>query len=111
MRYIASSVHEQYEANPEFESATRADKQKMPAVESQKSAAEDRQNKENLNDPRGFIVLQTQLAFLLGSRCQKVILDSDVMYTSAFQESKIGTNFIEPFPKQNRTKLCKLVNE
>ena len=32
MRYIASSVREQYEANPEFESATRADKPKMPAV-------------------------------------------------------------------------------
>ena len=111
MRYIASSVREQYEANPEFESATRADNQKMPAVESQKSAAEDRQNEENLNDPRGFIVLQTQSAFFLGSRCQKVILDSDAMYTSAFQESKIGTNFIEPFPKQNRTKLCKLMKE
>ena len=83
---------------------------KLPAVESQKSL-EDRQNKENRNDCRGFIVLQTQLAFVLGSRSWKVILDSDVMDTSVFRESKIRTNFIEPFPKQNRTKLCKLVNK
>ena len=83
---------------------------KLPAVESQKSL-EDRQNKENRNDCSGFIVLQTQLAFVLGSRSWKVILDSDVMDTSVFRESKIRTNFIEPFPKQNRTKLCKLVNK
>ena len=79
-------------------------------MESQQSL-EDRQNKENINDCRGFIVLQTQLAFFLGSRSQKVILDSDVMDTSVFRESKIRTNFIEPFPKQNRTKPCKLVNK
>ena len=103
MRYIASSVREQYEANPEFESATQADKPKMPAVESQKSAAEDRQNEENINYNSGFIVLQTQLAFSLGSRSQKVILDSEVMHSSVFQESQIRTNVIKPFPKQNKT--------
>ena len=47
----------------------------MPAVESQKSA-EDRQNKENINDCRGFIVLQTHLAFFLGSGSKNIILAS-----------------------------------
>ena len=75
---------------------------KLPAVESQKSA-EDRQNEENINYNHGFIVLQTQLAFSLGSRSQKVILDSEVMHSSVFQESQIRTNVIEPFPKQNKT--------
>ena len=32
----------------------------------------------------------------------EVILDFDVMYTSVFQESKIRTNFIELFPKENQ---------
>ena len=114
MCYIAGSARGQYEANPVSELTTRANWQslqllEMPAVESQKSL-EDRQNKENRNDCSGFIVLQTQLDFVLGSRSWKVILDSDVMDTSVFRESKVRTNFIEPFPKQNRTKLCKLVN-
>ena len=47
----------------------------MPAVESQKSA-EDRQNKENINDCRGFILLQTHLAFSLGSGSKNIILAS-----------------------------------
>ena len=47
----------------------------MPVVESQKST-EERQNKENMKDCRGLIVLQTQLAFFLGSGSKKVILDS-----------------------------------
>mgnify|MGYP007020701712 CR=1 FL=1 len=48
----------------------------MP-VESQKSAEDHhKRNKENINDCRGFIVLQTQLAFFLGSGSQKFILDS-----------------------------------
>ena len=74
MRYIASSVREQYEGNPEFESATRADKQKMPAVESQKSAAEDRQNKERKREyhcnGRKMIPFEvfTQLADTTGER-------------------------------------------
>ena len=34
----------------------------MSAMKSQK-AAEDSQTKENINDTRGFIVLQTQMAF------------------------------------------------
>ena len=55
-------------------------------------------------------MLQTQLAFPLGSRSQKVILDSEVMHSSVFQESEIRTNVIEPFPKQNKTKQCQLVN-
>ena len=50
--------------------------QTMP-VESQKSAEDHhKRNKENINDCRGFIVLQTQLAFFLGSGSQKFILDS-----------------------------------
>ena len=57
-------------------------------MESQKSL-EDRENKENINGCREFIVLQTQLAFFLGSLSQKVILDSDVMDTSVFWERKI----------------------
>ena len=48
-------------------------------------------------------MLQIQLAFSLGSRSQKVILDSEVMHSSVFQESQIRTNVIEPFPKQNKT--------
>ena len=60
-----------------------------------------KRRKHKLN--RGFIVLQTQLAFSLGSRSQKVILDSEVMHSSVFQESQIRTNVIEPFPKQNKT--------
>ena len=47
----------------------------MPAVESQK-LVEDVQNKENINDCRGFIVLQRQLAFFPVSGSQKFILDS-----------------------------------
>ena len=47
----------------------------MPVVESQKST-EERQNKENMKDCRRLIVLQTQLAFFLGSGSKKVILDS-----------------------------------
>ena len=47
----------------------------MPVVESQKST-EESQNKENMKDCRGLIVLQTQLAFFLGSGSKKVILDS-----------------------------------
>ena len=47
----------------------------MPVVESQKST-EGSQNKENMKDCRGLIVLQTQLAFFLGSGSKKVILDS-----------------------------------
>ena len=48
----------------------------MP-VESQKSAEDHhKRNKENINDCRGFIVLQRQLAFFLGSGSQKFILDS-----------------------------------
>ena len=48
----------------------------MP-VESQKSAEDHhKRNKENINDCRGLIVLQRQLAFFLGSGSQKFILDS-----------------------------------
>ena len=42
----------------------------MPVVESQKST-EESQNKENMKDCRGLIVLQTQLAFFLGSGSKK----------------------------------------
>ena len=45
----------------------------MPVVESQKST-EESQNKENMEDCRRLIVLQTQLAFFLGSGSKKVIL-------------------------------------
>ena len=45
------------------------------AMESQK-AVEDSQNKENINDYRGFVVLQKQLAFFSISRNKQVILDS-----------------------------------
>ena len=41
-----------------------------------KKSLEDSQNKENIDDSSGFIVLQTQLAFFPGSRCKQVILDS-----------------------------------
>ena len=44
-------------------------------MESQK-AVEDSQNKENINDYRGFVVLQKQLAFFSISRNKQVILDS-----------------------------------
>ena len=27
------------------------------------------------------------------------------MYTALFQERKVRTNFVEPFPKQNKTKM------
>ena len=40
----------------------------MPEVKSQKSAEDHhKQNKENIKDCRGFIVLQRQLPFFLGS--------------------------------------------
>ena len=49
----------------------------MPEVKSQKSAEDHhKQNKENIKDCRGFIVLQRQLPFFLGSGSQKFILDS-----------------------------------
>ena len=41
-------------------------------METQK-VAEDSQNKENRNDSREFVVLQTQLAFFLGFLSKKVI--------------------------------------
>ena len=47
----------------------------MLATKSPK-AAEDSQNKEKLNGPLGFIVLQAQLAVFLGSQNKQVILDS-----------------------------------
>ena len=47
----------------------------VPAMESQK-AVEESQNKENINDSRGFVVLQKQLAFFSISRNKQVILDS-----------------------------------
>ena len=46
----------------------------MSAMKTQK-AAEDSQNKENRNDSREFMVLQTQLAFFPGSRSRQVILN------------------------------------
>ena len=42
----------------------------MSAMKSQK-AAEDSQTKENINDTRGFVLLQTQMAFFPGSRNTK----------------------------------------
>ena len=33
-------------------------------------------HRKKINDPHGFIVLQTQLAFTIGSRNEKAILDS-----------------------------------
>ena len=49
----------------------------MPEVKSQKSAEDHhKQNKENIKDCHGFIVLQRQLPFFLGSGSQKFILDS-----------------------------------
>lgn len=47
----------------------------VSAMESQK-AVEESQNKENINDSRGFVVLQKQLAFFSISRNKQVILDS-----------------------------------
>ena len=47
----------------------------VSAMEWQK-AVEDSQNKENINDSRGFVVLQKQLAFFSISRNKQVILDS-----------------------------------
>ena len=44
-------------------------------MESQK-AVKDSQNKENINDSRGFIVFQKQLAFFSIFRNKQVILDS-----------------------------------
>ena len=42
----------------------------MSAMKSQK-AAEDSQTKENINDTRGFVLLQTQMGFFPGSRNTK----------------------------------------
>ena len=39
-------------------------------------AKEDSKNKENINESLGFIVLQTQLASIRGSRNKQIILDS-----------------------------------
>ena len=47
----------------------------MSATKSQK-ATEDSQNKENINDLRGFNVLQILLDFFPGSQNKQVILDS-----------------------------------
>ena len=82
--HIAGSARGQYEANPVFWflSALISGKEKsawsgqvrnfwtMSAMKSQK-AAEDSQTKENINDTRGFVLLQTQMAFFPGSRNTK----------------------------------------
>lgn len=47
----------------------------VSAMESQK-AVENSQNKDNINDSRGFVVLQKQLVFFSISRNKQVILDS-----------------------------------
>ena len=47
----------------------------VSAMESQK-AVEDSQNKENINDSRGFILPQSQSAFSPGFRNAQVIFDS-----------------------------------
>lgn len=47
----------------------------MSTMKSQK-AAEDSQNKENINDPPGFIVLQIQLAIFPDPQNKQVVLYS-----------------------------------
>ena len=52
----------------------------MTATQSQK-AAEENQNKENKNETRGFILLQTQLTFFPASRNKQVfILNKAVIF-------------------------------
>ena len=84
--HIAGSARGQYEANPVFWflSALISGKEKkcvertskvrnfwtMSAMKSQK-AAEDSQTKENINDTRGFVLLQIQMGFFPGSRNTK----------------------------------------
>lgn len=45
----------------------------MTATQSQK-AAEENQNKENINETRGFILLQTQMTFFPASRNKQVFI-------------------------------------
>ena len=82
--HIAGSTHKKYEASPLFWLATETVRDcclwpcargrstwsgyfwAISAMKSQKTA-EESHNKENIKNPRGFIVLQTQMSFSLGS--------------------------------------------
>lgn len=50
-----------------FDPAKDVNLQSLLLLDNGAKAAEDSQNKENVNDPHGFIVPQTQLAFFPGS--------------------------------------------
>ena len=114
MCYIAGSARGQYEANPESELTTRANWQSLQLLETAGGGVAKivrGQRKQRKHKRLSWVYCATNTVGLL-SRLSKSKSHSWFGCNGhvCILRKKNYENFIEPFPKQNRTKLCKLVN-